>query len=681
MEQTDLSKEEIKEIILHQRIKKIKNKCDFIFKKCFISTMPCYTKFLNINEIENELLPCISDNVLELSDDNLSLFLQSLYQITKYLNEKGTKGNEIIKDKIIPVIFKIFTPQYLNNITIKKNILELMILIAQNLQKEDLGILLLSKLIEISNQSDNFDESLRVENLIIIIRLISNLITDFGDVYSEKFILPQLQMLSGDKNILVKKEVCRLLPKISHEISVKIHINKLRPLFTLLCQDENCEIRIESVYILPDLMKDNQEKTNFEESNQFYINQYSYFMYDNNRDVRIATLNSFGKFIMLLGIDELDKKYLDFFKNAIDEYYFYTNDFNLLNAIKSNKRSIIYSSAYNFPAVLYRFGKISWDILKYPYKQMINDKDSDVTLSIISSFHEICALLGDDIIQNELIEIYDSFLKHKDEKIKNFAQENLTNVLNKLTNVDLKKQYLDYLKKFTIIDMDNINKYSPEKENVMVFNSYIDKLKASSDIERYFCLFDDDVIYDKFLRLEILLCLDEMEFVRRKCAKTLARILLHLFKRNIKKDNIIQIIRGFALNTKFKRRNQFLLICKSLLSSSVMFSEYLFDLLLNCFFDKVIDVRIQLAKLIGGVINQEELELNYLLKNQQFLILFYLINNSFQYKDILNFLEIKNISCSDEIKKESELILSHYKYINPNDEDFNQFIKYLKIQI
>ena len=57
------------------------------------------------------------------------------------------------------------------------------------------------------------------------------------------------------------------------------------------------------------------------------------------------------------------------------------------------------------------------------------------------------------------------------------------------------------------------------------------------------------------------------------------------------------------------------------------------------------------------------------------------MNNSFQYKDILNFLEIKNISCSDEIKIESELILSHYKYINPNDEDFNQFIKYLKIQI
>ena len=48
-----------------------------------------------------------------------------------------------------------------------------------------------------------------------------------------------------------------------------------------------------------------------------------------------------------------------------------------------------------------------------------------------------------------------------------------------------------------------------------------------------FCLFDDDVIYDKFLRLEILLCLDEMEIVRRKCAKTLARILLHLFQDQI----------------------------------------------------------------------------------------------------------------------------------------------------
>lgn len=643
--------------------------------------MPCYTKYLDMNEIENDLLPCISDKVLELSDDNLSSFLQSLYQITKYLNEKGTKGNDIIKDKIIPVIFKVFTPQYLNNITIKKHILELMVLIAQNLKKEDLGILLLSKLIEISNQSDNFDESLRVENLIIIVRLISNLIKDFGDVYSEKFILPQLQMLSGDKNILVRKEVCRLLPKISHEISIKIHINKLRPLFTLLCQDENYEIRIESVYVLPDLMKDNQEKSNFEESNKFYIDQYSYFMYDNNRDVRIATLNSFGKFIMLLGIDELDKKYLDFFKNAIDEYYFYTNDYNLLKSINPNKTNIIYSSAYNFPAVLYRFGKASWDILKYPYKQMINDKDDDVALSIISSFHEICALLGDDIIQNELIEIYDSFLKHKNEKIKNYAQENLTNVLNKLSNLDLKKQYIDYIKKFTIIDMDNINKYSPDKENMIVFNSYIDKLKASSDIERYFSLFNDDVIYNKFLRLEILLCLDEMEIVRRKCAKTLGKIILHFFKKNIKKDIVIQIIRGFALNTKFKRRNQFLLICKTLLSSSVMFSECLFDLILNCFFDKVIDVRIHLAKLIEGIINQDELELNYLLKNQQFLILYYLINHSLQYKDFLTFLDIKNISYSEEIKKQSELILSHYKYITPNDEDFNQFIKLLKLQL
>ena len=421
-------------------------------------------------------------------------------------------------------------------------------------------------------------------------------------------------------------------------------------------------------------MKDNKEKSNFEESNEFYINQYTMFMYDNDKAVRIATLDIFGKFIMLLTIDELDKKYLDFYKNTIDEYYFYHSK----EFINRMNQSILVSSAINFAAVLYRFGKSSWEILKFPYMQMLHDNDENVVCSLLNSFHEIISILGDDVVKRDLIQTYDNFLESKNETIKRKSIDTVSNVIKALSDVEMRKKYIYYIKKYIIVDMDNIDSNSSDKENKIVFKNYRDKLSISENIERYFSLFDDETIENFFLRIEIILSYDEMEIVRKVSAKALAKIIVYLYQK--RKKEMILIIKSFALNEKFKMRNQFLVLCRSLLSSNEIFDD-VYDLIVNCIFDDVIDVRIQTAKLIASVSNQENFELNFLLKNKKFLILMWIITKSPLYEKILKYISIRRCDINEDIQKEADAIAEGHSSIKHSNEYFNRMTQQMKIII
>lgn len=676
MEHSELSKDELKHIIISKRINKFhSNMNNKTFCKSFLYNMFYYAKIIDISLINSLLLPSIDEVLLSLSEENLSLALKSIYQITSLLIKRGEKGTEVIKDKILSLLFKLFTKEFLNNKMIKNLIFDIMKLIAHNLNKDELGITMLSKVIEISNGDANgFDESLRIENLLTVIKLIRNLVSAFGCEYTERFILPQAKMLSTDKSVLIRKEICKLLSTISHEISITTHISKLRPLFVSLCNDIDSSVKIESIYILPSLMKDNKEKSNFEESNEFYINQYTMFMYDNDKAVRIATLDIFGKFIMLLTIDELDKKYLDFYKNTIDEYYFYHSK----EFINRMNQSILVSSAINFAAVLYRFGKSSWEILKFPYMQMLHDNDENVVCSLLNSFHEIISILGDDVVKRDLIQTYDNFLESKNETIKRKSIDTVSNVIKALSDVEMRKKYIYYIKKYIIVDMDNIDSNSSDKENKIVFKNYRDKLSISENIERYFSLFDDETIENLFLRIEIILSYDEMEIVRKVSAKALAKIIVYLYQK--RKKEMILIIKSFALNDKFKMRNQFLVLCRSLLSSNEIFDD-VYDLIVNCIFDDVIDVRIQTAKLIASVSNQENFELNFLLKNKKFLILMWIITKSPLYEKILKYISIRRCDINEDIQKEADAIAEGHSSIKHSNEYFNRMTQQMKIII
>lgn len=67
-----------------------------------------------------------------------------------------------------------------------------------------------------------------------------------------------------------------------------------------------------------------------------------------------------------------------------------TND---LDAI-SNDNDILYSCAYNFPAVLDAIGSSKWSQLTPTYSKLLKIPDKKIKRSLASSLHELSQILG-----------------------------------------------------------------------------------------------------------------------------------------------------------------------------------------------------------------------------------------------------------------------------------------------
>jgi hypothetical protein len=192
----------------------------------------------------------------------------------------------------------------------------------------------------------------------------------------------------------MRQSVCIILPELSNFININIHINELRPLYLLLSNDENYEVILQAVKILPKLMKDNLEKSHFSEENSFYIKIYSKLIFDNDKKVRATAFQILGDVIYLFTMDDVDKKakkLIDFFKNNIDQFYFY-KDIKYSNV----NEDIIYYATLILPTLIYRLGEKHFDSgfnLKEVLIKLCNYNKEIVQRSLLFKFKEIYQLL------------------------------------------------------------------------------------------------------------------------------------------------------------------------------------------------------------------------------------------------------------------------------------------------
>ncbi len=241
-----------------------------------------------------------------------------------------------------------------------------------------------------------------------------------------------------------------------------------------------------------------KEKSKYSGKNEIFLNLFNDFMLDSQKFVRVSALEVFGPFISHLEKDELKANLFDFFKNSLEEYYFNIKEFGLDH--QSNFYfNIKYNCAYNFPAILFCYGKQNWSQLKKIYSDLANDSDIKVKKCIISSFHEIVKLLDVDNVENDLLPIYDQFLTSFNEEIKNLSLKKLP-LFMKFLNSDLRSKYRNH---FQIYNLDfiinDINKIK-----------WRNKIEIIENYENYFDVFESDLIKDKMINLVFYFCKDDV---------------------------------------------------------------------------------------------------------------------------------------------------------------------------
>ena len=686
---TSLSKttqSEIRTIIL-SRIKAFSsNRSSQSFRNAFILNTPFYISVLSFDDISTQLVPTLSKIIDESLDIKLK-FLKVNKEIIDFLNTHGNKGYQLIVNNILTIINELFTQN--KNVNDSNQQLQILlyenyIKIAECLNQNDLGNVILTKIISISLDNDNhimmnnnnsgnkMITGFSYENLKLVIKMIAAISYKLEHNYNEQFILPQLLMLSQNKSEMIKLEICGIIPQFSKYISLDSINTKINHIILQFSEEQFMpQLRIKVLNILYDIMTIYHEKSVYDINinNSFYISIYKKLIYDKDTKVQIAAFSILGKFVSILTINEIDNTYINYFTSIIDQYYFNTKDFK----VKCDM-SLLYPCAYNLPAMIYRYGNTHWKSLKHVYINISTHENIDtaIKLSIISSFNEIANILGNDITEHDLLPVYEVFLQSKNKQIKQKAIDNLIITLKNLP-VHIRKKYIllykdhfgiDGLNKEQLNTFDEHNIVNIDQEvdmNKIQYNSYNDKIKECEIINCFFEVFNNETTYKKILPILILMCLDDYHIVRKKCAKVLGRMLLYLYKSepNSYSDLIKNVLNSFAYCICFQFRSEFINIAEELLNEQSFYNEYIKEVFVMLSYDKVVNVKVSLAKLCYKVISkQKHIMKNYLLYDKEFLLLCErLLDN-----------ESKCVKNEIDRGKVREKVMKKIKDLNINDE-------------
>ena len=518
----------------------------------------------------------------------------------------------------------------------------------------------------ISSKNNNMKNQKVDEHKILCIRFIRKLAEGFGKFNAERYLLPQLISFSCENNIEIKKELLFSLPNICEIISFEFISSKIYDILRRLSNDLNSNLRKSFVNVISKIIKifkdkceqdkqNNKENTN--ENNKKiknysatnFVNLIEKLSKDKENNVKFAIIEKIGEIISPLDENELSKDLFDFYKKFIEKYYEEkknqlplgatvqsTNIFKrrssgsnlrlsgkILFAINENtddsdeindmnnefnkemtEEDLNYYFAYNFPAILFRYGKNAWPELKKIYFDFCFEEDLKIRLSIIASFHEIVNILGKEITENELLPIYDKFLESIEKYEQKLAIKNLPKILLKV-NKSLKERYFKYFEPVSIF-IDNTG----SKLRNFNFINWKNKLNVIEGILCYYNLYDNEIIYNSILPQCISFCFDKFYKVRKTSSIVLANLIVYLYKENYKKDKLIKILEIFALNKKFKIRINFIKMCPILLGDKNLYKEKikeLIEIIVNK--DKILDVKIALGKVLIKIINNEKISL------------------------------------------------------------------------
>ena len=634
------SKETVPQII--GRIKQFASSLDPKFNIIFFDNIKSYAEILGIEQTKNILIPVLVKICVDKTDVKIH-FLKVLHQdFIDYLCSLGDEGISILRQNIIQIIQELYRDKNISNEALKSLLFKVFIKIAKSIihkEKDKKDNYMLDLVMSFGYES-NVSKDFYLEHKKICIRFISTLAEDFGQDWVENYLLPQMWFFACDEEEDIKQEVLIALPNLCQEIRYELIGIKILKLMKKLTSDKSPNIRQGCISTLPKIIKtykekskkakERKEKGEKEEDNLKLdpgsVNNFTglieKLILDKEKCVRDTIIEYIGEIINPLDKEELPQKLFDFYKNAVNEFYYnkeiissvntnQTNDIKNKKEAKNEKKgkkeekekdkkekkeNANYYFAYNFPAVLYCYGKEVWPKLSPLFANLCKEKDIKVRRSIIASFHEISKIVGEKITEEELLPLYDNFLNSKSPLEKNFAIKNLPKILSNV-NKEIKEKYFKYFDAVSIFQQN-----MSSKVRNFYFTNWRNKIDVIEGILCYYHLYDKDIIYKSILPQCINFCYDDVYKVRSVSCKILGTLILFLYNENYKRNELFELLELFALHKKYYQRICFAKICKILLENIDLYNEKLKSLLyIIVNYDKSRNVRVALSKALAKI--------------------------------------------------------------------------------
>ena len=708
------SKETITQI--KGRIKQFSSSIDSKFNIIFLDNIKSYSEIIGIEETKNILVPVLAKVVEDKIDVKIH-FLKVLHlNFIDYLCSIGDEGISILRQNIIQIIQELYRDKNITSEALKKLLFKVLVKIGKSIipkEKDKKDNYMLDIIISFGYES-NVSKEFYLEHRIICIKFISILAEDFGQDLAENYLLPQIWFFANDEEEIIKKEVLIALPNLCQELRYEIIGTKIFKLMKKLVSDKSSIIRETTIYALSKIIKiykekmtknQNKEKNNDNINSDIKLDPGSVknflgliekLILDKDKIVRDTIIEYVGEIINPLDKEELPQKIFDFYKNYVNEFYYNkelissrSNNTNLNNSknknekkdekikkeekekdIKDKKENVNYYFAYNFPAILFCYGKEVWPKLNSLFFNLCKEKDLKVRRSIIASFHEVSKIVGEKITEEELLPLYDNYLNSKSPLEKNFAIKNLPKILSGV-NKETKEKYFKYFDAVSIFQQN-----MSSKVRNFFFTNWRNKIDVIEGILCYYHLYDKEIIYKSILPQCINFCFDDVYKVRSVSCKIFATLILYLYNENYKKKELFELLELFALHKKYYQRICFAKMCKVLLENINLYNEKLKNLLyILIIHDKSKNVRVALGKSLGKILKNDKFKC---IKEISFHKLCKMLNNgkSTSIKNIFSALDIKN--CYNVNEEELFNLDDINKIIGNKDKIFdkeNTFIK------
>ena len=718
--------------------KKFSNSNDEKYNKTFLDNIKTFSEVIGIEKTSNILIPALA-RIVEDSFLMKNHFLKILLPFIDFLCSNGDEGINILKNNMMNIIQELYNPNNKRDLDLYKNeeyqdlLFKNFIKIAKAIIPKDTDKKILAIILAYGYEDENKISKFGDAHAILCVKLISELAEVYGKEFTENYLLSQLTYFVDDKSENVRKEVVLSLPNICEVVSFEIINSKIYELIKKLLHVMNPSWLIRKVIgdVLSKIIKifkykstkiDKNKNSNNQKNNNTaidisikkFISLIELLTKDKEKYVRYNILEKIGYIIEPLDKEELSIELLKFYEKSAKEYYsnkkkklptgvniginmmkkksqdledtnFIFNSLKDKNDIeideikkKLSDENIGYYLAYNFPAILYCYGSEYWPKLKPIYIDFCFETDMKIRKSIISSFHEVSKIIGQNITENELLPIYDTFLGSTNKAEKNLAVRHLPKILL-LVDKEKKKKYFKYLEIASIF-IDNIG----SKVRNFNFINWKNKLDVIEGILCYYNLYDNDIIYNSIFPQCITFCLDDIYKVRKTSSKVLATLIEYLYNINYKKEQLFKIIDSFAMHQKFQQRIIFVKMCKIFLNNKNLYEEKIKNILLDLVeHEKIKDVKIYLSKILKKIIKNDKM---LLYKDETLHKICFLLNKenipciNNIFKDVTiryniinegnNNIENNNDNINNEKKKE--------KYFK-GDNEF--FIKEFKIEL
>jgi len=250
--------------------------------------------------------------------------------------------------------------------------------------------------------------------------------------------------------------------------------------------------------------------------------------------------------------------------------------------------------AFSLPAVALTLGRTNWPLIKETYETLANDMQWKVRRTVASSIHELGVILGEDIAAEDLVPIFDGFIKDLDE-VRIGALKHLSNFLALLAT-EARNAYLPRLGEF--LKMDN--------ERNWRF-----RLELTEQLGHMLALFSAKDVREHLGPIVLQLVQDKVAAVRVAAAAVLSGMLSQLHSLNqpdLATSLATNLVEVLGRSTHWARRQTYAVLCGEVVKvkesddktvySPSSFSTELLPHLLDLTWDKVPNVRLAVAKVV-----------------------------------------------------------------------------------